>query len=108
MQERSKLTAAIADMLRGNIANPFFEGPEPTTVDLLQAAEQVLDKLAATSLDDFPIHADSHGVRFYMAPGGRQHRLFALIWDGRMWRTGAEFPVPHAALNAQTQMPSGR
>lgn len=100
MQNRDELTAAIADLIRGNTGNPFFEGPVPDAAGLTAAAEQVLADLDRASPEDFPIHADSHGVRFYLAPGRRRHRLFALVWDGRMWRTGAEWTVPPDALSS--------
>lgn len=98
MYSREELTTAIADLIRGNTANPFFDGTVPDAAGLEQAAEQVLAKLGQAPPDEFPIHADSHGVRFYLAPGRRQHRLFALVWDGRMWRTGAEWMVAPDAL----------
>lgn len=108
MQSRDDLTAAIVDLIRGNTANPFFDGPPPDEASLTQAADDVLAKLGRASLDEFPIHADSHGVRFYLAPGRRQHRLFALVWDGRMWRTASEWTVPAGVLPGAAPHPSGR
>lgn len=108
MLSRDELTAAIADLIRGNTANPYFEGPVPDADGMVAAAERVLADLGQASPEDFPIHTDSHGVRFYLAPGRGRHRLFALVWDGRMWRTGAEWIVPPDALPSQTWQASGR
>jgi hypothetical protein len=95
-------------MIRGNTANPFFEGPPPDAAGLTEAAERVLSDLGKASPDEFPIHTDSYGVRFFLAPGRRQHRLFALVWDGRMWRTGGEWAVPRDAFTSPAWQSPGR